>query len=96
MKQVIAILLFVLIELAHLMFAAGNTGNLEKYIKIGLQNNLALKQQEIFLKRSLQALREAKGMFLPSISIEARYSRAGGHSGEQFHYTGGLYQPVEA
>lgn len=78
MKRVITILLFVMISLAHLTFAAGNTEKLEKYIKIGLQNNLALKQQEISLKRSLQALREAKGMFLPSISIEARYSRAGG------------------
>ncbi len=51
---------------------------LDGYIEIGLSNNLALKQQQFSLEKSLQALREARGMFLPSITIEARYSRAGG------------------
>jgi outer membrane protein len=51
---------------------------LKEYIKIGLKNNLLLKQQQMSLQKSLQVLREAKGMFLPSISIESRYSRAGG------------------
>ncbi|NIM13724.1 MAG: TolC family protein [Candidatus Aminicenantes bacterium] len=51
---------------------------LDKYIEMGLSNNLALKQQRFSLDKSLQALREARGMFLPLISIEARYSRAGG------------------
>ncbi|MGD2085813.1 MAG: TolC family protein [Candidatus Aminicenantes bacterium] len=57
---------------------SGGIAVLDKYIEIGLKSNLALKQQEFSLKKSLKALREAKGMFLPSISIEARYSRAGG------------------
>ncbi|MCP4218476.1 MAG: TolC family protein, partial [bacterium] len=43
-----------------------------------LEKNLALRQREISLKESLQALKEARGMFLPTVSIEARYSRAGG------------------
>ncbi len=60
------------------LFAAAQSDLLDRYIEIGLQNNLALKQQEFSLQRSLQALEEARGMFLPSISIEARYSRAGG------------------
>jgi outer membrane protein len=51
---------------------------LDNYIEMGLSNNLALKQQRFSLEKSLQALREARGMFLPSITIEARYSRAGG------------------
>lgn len=50
----------------------------EKYIEIGLSNNLALKQQEFSLARSMQALKEARGMFLPSLSIEARHTWAGG------------------
>lgn len=68
--------------------AAGATANknetgerlqkLDNYIEMGLSNNLALKQQRFSLEKSLQALREARGMFLPSITIEARYSRAGG------------------
>ena len=51
---------------------------LSDYIRIGLENNLALQQERFSLEKSLEALREAKGMMLPSISIEARYSRAGG------------------
>lgn len=62
-----------------IVYARGNeTGCLERYIELGLKSNLALKQQEFSLEKSLEALQEAKGMFLPSITIEARYSRAGG------------------
>ncbi|UCF04601.1 MAG: TolC family protein [bacterium] len=51
---------------------------LDRYIREGLSNNLALKQRDFSLQKSLKALGEAKGLFLPSISFEARYSRAGG------------------
>jgi len=51
---------------------------LNEYIEIGLENNLALKQKNFSYQKSSAALKEAQGMFLPSISIEARYSRAGG------------------
>lgn len=51
---------------------------LDSYIHQGLNNNLALQQKEFSLKRSIAALSEARGMFLPSISVEARYTRAGG------------------
>jgi len=78
MKRVILVSFLAMFGLVPLLFAAVGTEKLNEYIKMGLQNNLALKQQEISLKRSLQVLREAKGMFLPSIAIEARYSRAGG------------------
>jgi len=59
-------------------FAAGPPGLLDQYVKQGLINNLAMQQQEFSLEISLEALKEARGMFLPSISIQARYSRAGG------------------
>jgi outer membrane protein len=51
---------------------------LDEYIQFGLENNLALQQKKFSLKQSIHALKEARGMFLPSISIDARYSRAGG------------------
>ena len=51
---------------------------IDKYINIALDNNLSLKQQEFSLQKSLAALNEARGLFMPSISINARYSRAGG------------------
>jgi len=51
---------------------------LEQYVQIGLESNLALKQQEFSLEQSLQVLNEARGKYFPSIDIIARYSRAGG------------------
>ena len=66
---------------------------LGKYVEIGLKSNLLLKQQEFSLKKSLQALKEAKGMFWPSVSIEARYSRAGGGRVIEFP-VGDLVNPI--
>ena len=74
MKQ-IKILIIVIVATAY---ATAQIPVLDEYITVGLENNLALKQQEFSLQKSIAALREARGMFLPSISIEARYSRAGG------------------
>jgi len=51
---------------------------LDGYVREGLANNLALRQKTLSAQRAMAALREARGMFLPSVSIEARYSRAGG------------------
>lgn len=49
-----------------------------EYLGEALQNNLALKQKEFSLDKSMAALDEARGMFLPRIDLFARYSRAGG------------------
>ena len=65
----------------------------QHYVNQGLKNNLALKQQQFSLQKSLQVLKEARGMFLPSISIEARYSRAGGGRLIEFP-VGDLMNPV--
>ncbi len=51
---------------------------LEQYIQIGLESNLALKQQEFSLEQSIEVLNEARGKYFPSIDIGARYTRAGG------------------
>ena len=56
----------------------GQQDILDSYVNEGLENNLMLKQKRITLKQSLEALNEARGMFLPSLNVEARYSRAGG------------------
>ncbi len=65
------------------------------YVKEGLRNNLALKQKGFSLRSQLAELDEAKGMFLPSISINARYTRAGG--GRVFGFpVGDLMNPVYA
>jgi outer membrane protein len=51
---------------------------LDDYIKSGLENNLALNQKLASYEKSIQALREAIGLFLPQISINARYTVAKG------------------
>lgn len=66
---------------------------LNGYIKDGLKNNLALKQKQFAFQKSIQALKEARGMFLPSVSIEARYSRAGGGRTIEFP-VGDMMNPV--
>ncbi len=51
---------------------------LQDYIDEALSENLALKQKRISYEKSRAALAEARGAYLPSIDISARYSRAGG------------------
>jgi outer membrane protein len=66
---------------------------LDSYIQYGLENNLALRQHNFSYRRSVAALNEARGMFLPSVSIEARYTRAGGGRVIDFP-VGDLLNPV--
>ncbi len=47
---------------------------LDNYISYGLENNLALKQKESDYEKSLEALKEARGLFYPGISFNARYT----------------------
>lgn len=56
----------------------GQTEILNEYISYGLKNNLALKQKQFSLDQSLTDLKEARGMFFPSIGVNSRYTRAGG------------------
>ncbi len=71
--------MFLFILSIHCAFSQDSVESiLEEYIEIGLKNNEALKQKHFSYQKSSAALNEARGMFLPSISIEARYSRAGG------------------
>ncbi len=68
---------------------------LQNYIRAGLESNRALQQAQISYLQQLQALREARGRFLPAIGIEARYSRAGG--GRTFDIpVGDLFNPLHA
>jgi outer membrane protein len=51
---------------------------LNDYIRYGLENNLVLKQKQFDYERTVEALREARGLFYPTISFNARYSIARG------------------
>jgi outer membrane protein len=66
---------------------------LQEYIALGLESNLALKQKESGYKVSLEALKEARGMFYPSISLNARYTVSEGGRAIYFP-VGDLMNPV--
>ncbi|MBG0858758.1 MAG: TolC family protein [Bacteroidales bacterium] len=68
---------------------------LDEYIKYGLENNLALKQKQSDYQSSIEALREARGLFYPSISFNARYTRSEGGRVIDFP-VGDLLNPVYA
>jgi len=66
---------------------------LENYIKVGIKNNLALKQKQFSLEQSITDLDQARGMFFPTVDISARYSRAGGGRDIIFP-VGDLFNPI--
>lgn len=51
---------------------------LNGYITEGLSNNLALKQKTFALDKSYYALKEAKGLFMPSVYVQSDYTFADG------------------
>ena len=66
---------------------------LEAYLQQALQGNIALQQEQLSLEKSLAALQEAKQQFLPTLSVQARYSVADG--GRAFTIpVGDLVNPV--
>ena len=66
---------------------------MERYIEEGLKNNLALTQKKLSWRKSRMALKEAKGLFMPQLSFEASYTRAGGGRRIDFP-VGDLINPV--
>lgn len=68
---------------------------LNEYIRYGLENNLALKQKLSDYQKSLEALKEARGLFYPGISLNARFSLSEG--GREIDLpVGDLLNPVYA
>ncbi len=53
--------------------------SLDDYVREGLANNLALKQQKLMLEKSGQSVRQASGLFMPSVTLNARYTQLGGN-----------------
>ena len=65
----------------------------DQYIHQALESNIALQRKELSYAKSLEALKEAKATFLPSLSLNARYSVARG--GRAFEIpVGDLMNPV--
>ncbi|HET9441563.1 MAG TPA: TolC family protein [Longimicrobiales bacterium] len=51
---------------------------LEGYVQEGLRNNYALRQQRLTAEKTEAAVRQARGLFLPSATLDARYSETHG------------------
>jgi outer membrane protein TolC len=87
MKYVLVLFLFILTPVISAQ------GILQEYITLGLESNLALKQKESGYKVSLEALKEARGMFYPSVTLNARYTVSEGGRAIYFP-VGDLMNPV--
>src|SRR5690606_6943551 len=65
-----------------LLFALGEGAAaqevLEAYVTEGLESNLVLKQRNVSLEKATYALKEAKGLFLPTVVLQAGYQTADG------------------
>jgi outer membrane protein len=75
MKQILLSAMFLVLAFPY---AGAQNPLLEAYIREGLESNQGLKQKQLDYTRDLAALKEAKGMFLPDISLNARYTVARG------------------
>jgi outer membrane protein TolC len=51
---------------------------LQHYVEESLKSNLGLQNQGISLQKSMYALKEAKGLFLPDVQLNTQYLASGG------------------
>lgn len=66
---------------------------LQNYVREGVENNLTLQQHDFDVKKSQERLNQAKALFLPQVSFDASYTRAGGGRTIDFP-VGDLLNPV--
>jgi len=66
---------------------------LDEYIRMGLLSNQGLKQKQLDYSSNLSALKEARGLFLPDLSFNARYTVSAGGRTIEFP-VGDLLNPV--
>lgn len=52
----------------------GQSRALDDYVALGLKQNLGLRQEDLAVQRSGAALREARGLFLPTATLNARHT----------------------
>lgn len=70
------LIIFIVFLSTTSVFAQGDV--LDNYIQTALESNLTLQQKEYSYQRSLEALKEAKRMFLPTVSFNSSYTVAEG------------------
>ena len=70
--------LLLLLALIYTSAASAQQEILDDYVKEALANNLVLQQRNISLDQSLLALKEARGLYLPTTWLEGQYTIARG------------------
>mgnify|MGYP006281698661 CR=1 FL=1 len=89
-RRIIALLTAIAL---HSFLLSGQPTQLDRYIATALESNIALQRRDLSYQKSLAALREAKRCFLPTLSLQARFSAAQG--GRAFEIPiGDLMNPV--
>ncbi|MGH7470296.1 MAG: hypothetical protein ACRENP_20325, partial [Longimicrobiales bacterium] len=86
-----ALALFVIALIPTVRASAQQADPLGGLVREALQRNLGQRQQELQAERSDAAVRQARGLFLPSLTVDARYSEM--HGGLNF---GDLVNPAYA
>jgi outer membrane protein TolC len=66
---------------------------LDHYVAMGIERNTALQEQVLDVESSLESLRQAKGLFLPQISLNSSYMWAQGGRGIEIP-VGDLINPI--
>jgi len=85
-----SIILIILLAISRI---AVSQTQLDEYLAIGLKENLALKQKNISLEKSMIALKQARSYFLPSLNLVGNYITADGGRTISFP-AGDLLNPV--
>ncbi len=86
-------LLLVMIGVTTWSFAQSPSSLLDAYIAEGLENNLQLIQENLSVEQRWTDIQEARGQFLPAVSLQADYTLAGGGRAIAFP-VGDLLNPV--
>jgi len=86
-------LIYITVLLLSISEVKAQSNALDAYVEQGLESNLALKQNQLTLESAEYALKVAKGMYLPSVTTQARYSLAKGGRTIDFPI-GDLLNPV--
>ena len=71
-------LIFLVLSLYWVPLEASAQQNLKVYLEEALRNNLELQNQDFMFQKSIYALKEAKGLFLPQVELNTQYISSGG------------------
>lgn len=66
------------LTLIFLGYLGYSQSKLDSYIEVGLKNNEVIKQHNFDINKSMYALKEARSLFYPTVSLNGSYTKAEG------------------